>query len=550
MQQPELLTLHDLFEKRMFVIPNYQRLYDWERKHCQDLLNDIKKSYCEEKRMHFMATIVTLNRGPETVKAVEQNKVEVVDGQQRITTLAILYRAIHDRMDENEEKELREKINNILIKKKGKLLLVQYNHKDSDILSKYLETGEPISDIPKTLAAKRLRDAMTNCEEFVDEWKTSVGTLADLLIHVNNRLNFVYYDIADESRVYPVFEALNSRGLAVSWLDRLKNMLIKIIFDQKLDKIEYTELQKRWAYINEVVDEPKIGVDVLCFAATLLRTNNSKIQSEPKSASFLNDASTDAEKLRDTTRLIHDVAEAINSIIKNKYEYTFINKLRPVRLVAVAIECSKFEAAEKLELIDHLIKAAFCMYAIVQLDARKEAEKYVKLAYDIKNNKNISASDVKATLTSIVSKHPVSKSIDTLIKRDFYSKQQDRLRYLLYNYEKSLAKQQGWNIDDMNTWHLIWNASAAKTIDHIWPKSKSEPWVHWLGNLLVLPSNLNSTLQNKLRSEKADAYASTGLLMAVEVKERLANWNKSDVEWRGQKIAKWMREEWLMEFIK
>ena len=89
--RPELLTLHDLFEKRMFVIPNYQRLYDWERKHCQDLLNDIIKSY-EEKRIHFMAIIVTLTQGTETVKAVEQNKVEVVDGQQRITTLAILYR--------------------------------------------------------------------------------------------------------------------------------------------------------------------------------------------------------------------------------------------------------------------------------------------------------------------------------------------------------------------------------------------------------------------------------------------------------------------------
>ena len=192
-----------------------------------------------------------------------------------------------------------------------------------------------------------------------------------------------------------MFEALNSRGLAVSWLDRLKNMLIKIIFDRQFDNDEYDELQKRWADINEVVDEPKIGADVLCFTATLLRgPHKSKIRSESSSAHLLNDESTNVEKLRANTRLIHDVARAINAL-KNKYEYSFINKLRPVRLTAVAIECSKFNAAEKSELINHLTKAAFCMYAICQLDARREAEKYVKLAYEIKNSRNISTSYVK-----------------------------------------------------------------------------------------------------------------------------------------------------------
>ena len=82
-------------------------------------------------------------------------------------------------MDENKEKELLEEINSILIKKRGELLLVQSNHKYSDILSKYLETGEILSDMPNTLAVKRLCDAIKYCEEFVKEWKKSNRTLED-----------------------------------------------------------------------------------------------------------------------------------------------------------------------------------------------------------------------------------------------------------------------------------------------------------------------------------------------------------------------------------
>ena len=547
-RRPELLSLHDLFAKRVFSIPNYQRLYDWENKHCQDLLDDIKNSY-KEGRIHFMATIVTLNQGTELVKAVEQDKVDIVDGQQRITTLVILYRAICKHMNENEEKELRNGINKILIKKEGALLLLQSNHQRSDILSKYIESGEMPSPVPKALAVKRLCNAMTYCEKFVKEWKTSGVPLEKLLSHVNNKINFVYYNIEDPRRVYPVFDALNSRGLAVSWIDRLKNMLIRIIFDKKCGDNEYVELQKRWADINDVVDEPKIGVDVLCFSATLLRPHKSKIQPESSSAHLLKDESTNVAALRTNTRLIQNVAKAIQSI-KHNYEYSFINKLRPVRLVAVAIECSKFKAKEKSELIEHVVKTAFCMYVICQLEARKETEKYVKLAYEIKNNKNIIVNDVKASLTFIASEHDVNKNIDELLTRDSYSKQQDKLRYLLYNYEKSLISQAGWKMSDSNVWNLIWNETAAKTIEHIWPKSKYRDWVHWLGNLLILPPDLNSTLNAKPPTAKIDAYANTGLLMASEVKDQLPSWDENAVRERGERMAQWMREEWLKEFIK
>ena len=545
--RPELLSLHDLFSKRVFVVPNYQRLYDWELKHCQDLLNDIKNSY-NENRMHFMATIVTLNQGTETVEAVEQDKVDIVDGQQRITTLAILYRAIHKHMDEDKGKELREGISKILIKKRGTLLLLQSNHRHSDILSKYIEIGEMPSATPSALAVRRLCNAMTYCEEFVTEWKSSETTLENLLTHINNRINFVYYDIADRRRVYTVFEVLNSRGLAVSWLDRLKNMLIKIIFDNEYGDDEYEELQKRWADINCVVDEPKIGVDVLCFAATLLQPHKSKIRSELSSTHLLSSKSASLEDLRANTRLIQDVAKAIENIM-NKYEYSFINKLRPVRLVVVAIECSKFNAVEKLELVEHLVKTAFCMYAIVQLGARKDSEKYVKLAYEIKNNNDITVDYVKTYLTSIASEHKVNENIDALLTRNSYYKQQDKLRYLLYNYEKYLMKQEGWDVSDSNTWNLIWNESASKTIEHIYPKSKQPDWVHWLGNLLILPPDLNSKLKTKPPSEKMGAYASTGLLMASEVKDLLLNWDENAVKRRGEKIIKWMKEDWLKEFM-
>ncbi len=61
--QPKFLSLSDLLSNRLFRIPQYQRSYSWERKHREDMFEDIRSIKGEPDRLHFMATVVGLGRG-------------------------------------------------------------------------------------------------------------------------------------------------------------------------------------------------------------------------------------------------------------------------------------------------------------------------------------------------------------------------------------------------------------------------------------------------------------------------------------------------------
>ena len=93
--QPQIVNLNGLFSGRLFRIPQYQRAYSWRSKQRKDLFEDIKKSYAVSGRNHFMDTIVGMPREKEiTIYADQYQAVEIVDGQQRITTLILLLKAI------------------------------------------------------------------------------------------------------------------------------------------------------------------------------------------------------------------------------------------------------------------------------------------------------------------------------------------------------------------------------------------------------------------------------------------------------------------------
>ena len=87
----------------------------------------------------------------------------------------------------------------------------------------------------------------------------------------------------------------------------------------------------------------------------------------------------------------------------------------------------------------------------------------------------------------------------------------------MFRYEEYLAKKEGLNFRN-EQWQKIWAESSSKSIEHIWPQSKAPDNVkHTLGNLMLLPPNLNSKLRDKPPKEKREAYRKTGLLIAEEV---------------------------------
>jgi uncharacterized protein with ParB-like and HNH nuclease domain len=142
MIEPTYANLQKLFADRVFRIPAYQRFYSWQPRQRTDLFSDIRKLAASgSDQHHFMATIVC-NRTGETkaIGTAEYTLNDVVDGQQRLTTLIILLKCIELALP--EESVDRAELSNILVKRDGHLILLQTNNVNADLFNAFIREGK------------------------------------------------------------------------------------------------------------------------------------------------------------------------------------------------------------------------------------------------------------------------------------------------------------------------------------------------------------------------------------------------------------------------
>jgi uncharacterized protein with ParB-like and HNH nuclease domain len=119
-----------------FVIPIYQGNYDWTISECRELLHDIIQVSAEERASHFIGSIVFIHDGVFSSRQ-EVKELVIIDGQQRLTTINILYVALFRFAKENEASNEADKIFNMFLsnqyveKETSKLKLKQTDHNAS-----------------------------------------------------------------------------------------------------------------------------------------------------------------------------------------------------------------------------------------------------------------------------------------------------------------------------------------------------------------------------------------------------------------------------------
>ena len=160
--QPRYLTLAELLENRLFRIPRYQRAYSWQDKQRADMFDDIRKlSETTDESSHFMATVVGLCQKTKTIVIDKFRVTDIVDGQQRLTTLVLLLKAIQLSLDDSipAEDTLAKELQKLLVKQDdASLILLQTNHDRSQYFANYIRTGKYPRDNreARTLADREL----------------------------------------------------------------------------------------------------------------------------------------------------------------------------------------------------------------------------------------------------------------------------------------------------------------------------------------------------------------------------------------------------------
>ena len=548
--RPEHLRLTHLLNGRLFRIPEYQRSYSWTSRQRADLFGDIEDVF--EKgpdASHFMATVVCLRKEEQELGTDIYDVLDVVDGQQRLTTIIILFQAIRlvlRRSESRKDKRLAKELRELLVKGAGAdLLLLQTNHDSSHHFSNYIRRGvsKPQSEA-KTIADRELLAAIEECEDFVGSWQEAERPLSELVGLLKNRLSFILYEISQEREVYTVFEVLNSRGIEVSWLDRLKSMLMGAAFElEEGDPGQLVrDLHVIWRDIYKTVGlRQGLSTEALRFAATLFETEGNKPLSEQASVDLLREWTGSGEDIREVAQWLLQVTEACDAVLSNK-RLDAVTRIAQARLLAVAIHLMDLEPKDHQRLLDCWERISFRIYGMFDKDARTGVGDYVRLARRCIQG-DVAVEDVEEGILSIGSWYPIEDAVECLRNTNCYDGWQDELRYLLYRYEEHLSRQEGNNFDN-EQWIRIWMETASRSIEHVWAQSKaSEDVRHRLGNLMMLPPRLNSKLKDKEFAKKRKAYKETGLLDAQRVAAK-RSWSKAAIREREKSILDWASREW------
>ena len=549
--QPQILTFSQLISGRLFNIPDYQRSYSWGTPHRRALFEDINRTWeTGEDRTHFMDTVVGLRRGTQKIVVDEYSEIDIVDGQQRVTTLILLLKSIAkilDRTDPTGER-IGKGIDEALVKPdKASLLLLQTNHDTSHHFANYLRYGtSESSGSAKTIADRELLKAIEECEAFAREWQQQ-GRLNDLVALLRNRLEFIFHETPDEALVYTVFEVLNSRGLPVSWVDRLKSMLMATVFETASGNQDalLKDVHSLWSDIYRCVGlRQGLSNEALRFAATLQETNRPNRPLKPQdSVSTLRRKSSGPAEVIKTTTYLKSVTEAVDGLYRD-HRRNAVTRIGQARLLATAIHLQQnLTEGEKEQILRLWESVSFRIYGMFRKDARTAVGDYVRLSWRIANE-NLSCADIVGGISRIGRDYPADEAAKSLSGKDFYPDRTEETRYFLARYDEFLAKKAGQKFDN-EQWNRIWTASAADSIEHILPQSSGdEKHIHRIGNLVLLPPKLNSQLRDKAPGQKADDYRDTGLLIAQEVVPQLQNWNRAAIERREKALLDWAVQEW------
>ena len=572
MLEPKYFVLQTLFAERVFRIPHYQRFYSWVSRQREDLFADLRKlAAAGPDQHHFMATLVCFRTAETQTVGVSQYRIfDVVDGQQRLTTLILLLKAIELAMEADSAD--RAELHNVIVKRDSHLILLQTNNSNELIFNRFLREGTVPSDVEiVTRADVNLAEGIVQCRDFVGQWQTE-RPLSELLRLVMHRLGFVVYDTEDPRAVYTVFEVLNSRGLPVDWLDKCKSVLMGRAFELaptgEVRDAEITALQKIWGNIyQEIAKEDVPGEQVLRIAATLFHgASGSKPRSAEDSLEVMRAEAEEIGRPREFSDRILSIARQLTALASNA-QLGPVTDILHSRILAVALLLAKgVTATERASLLEQWERTTFRIFGLHGYDARNKIGDYVRLAARIVREDPTMQTfgQILPALRDIGAKCPIEKGVTMgLANRDCYEDDVDLCRYVLWRYEEHLATAAGAGATpDPAERTAIWRRTANDTIEHIFPQSgetapawrgrmragsrPAEPvsaHVGRIGNLVLLPKALNSQASARPFAEKKLLYARHNLRSIQEVLPQ-EQWTLREIEEREQHILDWARQRW------
>ena len=569
-------SLQELFNNRVFHVPDYQRGYAWEKQQVKEFLDDLE--LLTSARFHYTGTIVLCPPTPATEKTDNEGKIydnegkiyvemDVVDGQQRLTTILLLLNEISRALSVYEgssvlARGIRKNYVEATSLNGQPLHKLSLNEDTNNFFKDGVLRETPGVAPPPTIAAQRLLDAKGQIADYLraageDTAGRGEQWLRDLQSKVTTRLHFNLYEVEDAAEVGVIFEVMNDRGKPLTNLEKVKNYLLYTVstFDvPKKTKKDFTDfVNQAWTDILKCLMAAGLGSpsdeDQLLRAHWLMQydpqSRNWEGSKSIKERFNLRCSQGDTE---DTEQLLRELRKFIRELCNSCICYcdalipdrdgAFQNfsstpgvrndvKLWNSKLVRIGVTATFLpllmavrtrwpdDPQKYLEVARICEVFAFRVYRIARLYANYRQPSMFRLAHDVAHGMEFddAVREIKQSYRDGYEEQRFNEFTNIKTPQNWYE-ERGYLRYFLYEYEEKLASDKG-AAPKVKWAEVIGNLKD--TVEHVLPQSvENRPYwqerfdtdahgkyVHDIGNLTL--TKYNAFLSNKPFPEKKGA---------------------------------------------
>ena len=252
-------TLLDIESGVVYAIPRYQREYTWSRAQWDALFEDL----LDNELHYFLGSIICINQSQD---ALSVQSLELVDGQQRMTTLSLLLAAIYQsyrtlpNLGMDQQIELHNLKHKLVLKKKQdqpRLIPQVQNNNQQDYFAVLGQTGilddvETVPNAGNRRVMKAFRHFISRIELYLEHSVDPITSLQALLEKVNTA-TLVKIEVAGHSDAYTLFESLNNRGVPLTAIDLIKNKLLAVLESKDPGSID--KQYNRWKKVIDALGD-------------------------------------------------------------------------------------------------------------------------------------------------------------------------------------------------------------------------------------------------------------------------------------------------------
>ncbi len=548
-------TSNQTFRKLMgnglvYRVPMFQRDYSWTEQEWDNLWQDIVAMLEPGgEQGHYMGYLV--------MQSNDERNYDIIDGQQRVTTLSLLVLAILGNLrrlvdlgieaDDNRRRleELRKTyigfLDPVTLIATSKLTLNRHNNQ-------YYQTYLVPLERPPRRNLKASEHLLRKSFEWFDEnvrqrfSETRSGAeLARFVDTVADRLFFTVISVADELNAFKVFETLNARGVRLSSTDLLKNYLFSVVHGAGGHEHEMRTLEERWETIvgklgsESVPDFLRVywnSLNPLTRHSDLFKAIRGSVIDKAGVFTLLRNMDRDV----DIYAALGDADDAMWTAEQKKHvaELAMYNVRQPYALLLAARR--ELADAEFTRVLRACAIMSFRYNVIGNLATNEQERVYNAVAEKIARKELASTADILKALRPVYPSDEQFRAAFTEKQiRTTTARNRQVVRYIMFEIERQVSNRAfDYTSDKYN-------------IEHVLPEHPGDNWttftddqadrcVFRIGNLTPLATGQNRDLGNVAYMEKKPVYEQS----EFEITRRIASEN---ADWTPDQIA--ARQRWL-----